>query len=140
MKKFVLLLLAFFYITAVMELGAQNQGGGGKILVAYFSHTGNTRELDRQIQQKTGADLFEIIPVTAYSRDNDEAHAEARRDRNTGRGRRSKPMSKIWRNTILFALASLCGLDPSRHRWRHSLRNTIFPASALFPSEVTAIT
>jgi flavodoxin len=83
MKKFVLLLLVFFCATSAMELWAQNQGGGGKILAAYFSHTGNTRELARQIQQKTGADIFEIIPVTAYSRDNDEAHTEARRDRDS---------------------------------------------------------
>ncbi len=38
----------------------------GKMLVAYFSHTGNTREIARQIQATTGADLFEIVPATPY--------------------------------------------------------------------------
>jgi flavodoxin len=65
----------------IVELTAQNQNR--KILVAYFSHTGNTRELARYIQQQTGGDMFEIIPITPYSDDNDEAHAQARRDRDS---------------------------------------------------------
>jgi flavodoxin len=82
MKKCILLTLAFFCMTAAMEISAQTQSGNQKILIALFSHTGNTRELARQIQEKTGGDMFEIIPVTPYSGDNDEAHAQARRDQN----------------------------------------------------------
>lgn len=37
-----------------------------KMLVAYFSHSGNTREIARQIQKATGADAFEIVPVDPY--------------------------------------------------------------------------
>lgn len=37
-----------------------------KIMVVYFSHTGNTREMAMQIKDATGADSFEIIPVKAY--------------------------------------------------------------------------
>ena len=37
-----------------------------KILVACFSHTGNTREVVRQIQAATGGDLFEIVPAAPY--------------------------------------------------------------------------
>ena len=37
-----------------------------KMLVAYYSRTGNTREVARQIQAATGADLFEIVPAAAY--------------------------------------------------------------------------
>lgn len=39
---------------------------GRKMLVAYFSHTGNTRSIARQIQEATGADVFEIVPANPY--------------------------------------------------------------------------
>ncbi|MGH0052621.1 MAG: flavodoxin [Sphaerochaetaceae bacterium] len=37
-----------------------------RILVAYFSHTGNTENAARIIRDKTGADLFEVEPATPY--------------------------------------------------------------------------
>ena len=37
-----------------------------KILVAYFSRSGNTRAMAQQIQKVTGGDLFEIQTVTPY--------------------------------------------------------------------------
>ena len=40
--------------------------GGKKMLVAYFSHTGNTRAIAREIQEATGADVFEIVPANPY--------------------------------------------------------------------------
>lgn len=40
--------------------------GGKKILVAYFSWSGNTREIAGQIQERVGGDLFEIKTVNAY--------------------------------------------------------------------------
>ena len=39
---------------------------GKKVLVAYFSHSGNTREMARQIAEATNGDLFEIVPESAY--------------------------------------------------------------------------
>ena len=36
------------------------------MLVAYFSHSGNTRAMARQIAEATGGDLFEIVPAAAY--------------------------------------------------------------------------
>ena len=51
-----------------------------KTLVAYFSHSGNTKKIAEEIQSKTGADIFEIKTVNAYSDDYntvlDEAKAE----------------------------------------------------------------
>lgn len=40
--------------------------GKKKILVVYFSHTGNTRALALQLQALTGGDIFELKPVDAY--------------------------------------------------------------------------
>jgi flavodoxin len=48
-----------------MQLNAQTQPGG-KILVAYFSWSGNAKALAGQIAQETGGDLFEIKTVKAY--------------------------------------------------------------------------
>lgn len=46
--------------------GAGAQQPSGKVLVAYFSHSGNTRAMARQIAEATGGDLFEIVPAAAY--------------------------------------------------------------------------
>jgi len=40
--------------------------GGRKILVAYFSHSGNTRIVAERLAAATGADLYEIVPETPY--------------------------------------------------------------------------
>lgn len=55
----------------------------GKTLVAYFSHTGNTRVLARQIQRARGATLFEIQPAVPYPEDYEETVAQARRERDS---------------------------------------------------------
>ena len=39
---------------------------GKKILVAYFSHSGNTREIATQIHKRVGGDIFEIVTVKPY--------------------------------------------------------------------------
>ena len=40
--------------------------GGERILVAYFSYSGETRKAAWQIAERIHADLFEIVPVRAY--------------------------------------------------------------------------
>jgi flavodoxin len=37
-----------------------------KVLIAFFSHSGNTRQIARQLQTATGGDLFEIEPVEPF--------------------------------------------------------------------------
>lgn len=41
--------------------------GGSKTLVVYFSATGSTRRVAGYIASATGGDLFELVPVNAYS-------------------------------------------------------------------------
>ena len=41
----------------------------GRVLVAYFSATGNTREIAQALQGILGADLYEIVPEEAYTGD-----------------------------------------------------------------------
>ncbi|MCR5809808.1 MAG: SUMF1/EgtB/PvdO family nonheme iron enzyme [Lachnospiraceae bacterium] len=52
----------------------------GKILIAYFSWSGNTRGIAQEIQSQTGADLFEITPVNPYSTDYNTVLMEAQED------------------------------------------------------------
>jgi formylglycine-generating enzyme required for sulfatase activity/flavodoxin len=53
---------------------------GGKVLIAYFSWSGNTRGIAQEIQSQTGADLFEISPVEPYSTDYNTVLMEAQED------------------------------------------------------------
>lgn len=43
----------------------------GKELVVYFSHSGNTRSVANEIASQTGAEIFEIVPVSPYTTDYD---------------------------------------------------------------------
>lgn len=43
-----------------------------KILITYYSYTGNTKYLAEKIQKETGGDIAEIIPVTPYPNNYDE--------------------------------------------------------------------
>lgn len=52
----------------------------GNILIVYFSWSGNTREIAREIQSQTGADIFEIVPVHPYSDDYNTVLMEAQED------------------------------------------------------------
>jgi len=56
----------------------------GKILVAYFSRSGNTRVIAGQIHRARGADLFEIEPAKAYPEDYFETVEQARQERDSG--------------------------------------------------------
>ena len=47
-------------------------------LIIYFSHTGNTFELAKHIQELTGADIFQIEPVIPYPDEYDACVAQAR--------------------------------------------------------------
>ena len=64
MKKILFLSLAVFCVTLGLE--AQNQAGGGKVLVAYFSWGGTTKGIADEIQKTVGGDLFEIKTVQQY--------------------------------------------------------------------------
>jgi flavodoxin len=73
--------LTDFDMTTLTKNNAQSQTSSAKkILVAYFSHSGNTREIGRQIQDATDADGFEIAPVDAYPTDYDLVVEQAKRE------------------------------------------------------------
>jgi flavodoxin len=51
-----------------------------KILVAYFSHSGNTRVIANQIRESVGGDIFEIVAVDPYPSDYDAVVELARKE------------------------------------------------------------
>ncbi|MBQ6520011.1 MAG: SUMF1/EgtB/PvdO family nonheme iron enzyme [Anaerolineaceae bacterium] len=53
---------------------------GNKILIAFFSWSGNTRRIAQEIQHQTGADIIEVAPITPYSSDYNTCLMEAQRD------------------------------------------------------------
>ena len=66
MKPITFLLASAALFATGNELNAQEGAAGKKTLVAYFSHSGNTRTVAGLIQKHTDSDLFEIIPVRPY--------------------------------------------------------------------------
>jgi len=51
-----------------------------KILIAYFSHSGNTRYMAKEIQTQTGGDLHEIQTVNPYPQDYDSVVDVAKKE------------------------------------------------------------
>ena len=65
-KLFAGLLLIFFIIPPSLSAA---ETPSDKVLIVYYSQTGNTGYLARQLQKKTGADMFRLETVKAYPRD-----------------------------------------------------------------------
>ena len=75
------LAVLLFCASAIVTPNAEAAGAPApKILIAFFSLTGNTRLIARDIQKMTGGDLFEIRPVHSYGPDFDGAVEQARRE------------------------------------------------------------
>lgn len=55
-----------------------------KILIVYFSHTGNTRKIAKQIHKKVDGDLIEIETMDKYPADHSEILEQARKEITAG--------------------------------------------------------
>jgi len=51
-----------------------------KILIVYFSHSGNTRFMAKEIQIQTGGDVYEVKTVNAYPEDYDSVVDVAKKE------------------------------------------------------------
>lgn len=54
----------------------------GKILIAYFSKTGNTRNVAQEIQKNVGGDLFEIKTTNTYPEEYQATTEQAKTEKN----------------------------------------------------------
>ena len=71
-------------VTAAPMGGQSRPQEGAKVLVAYFSRSGNTRVIAGVISRSLGADLFEIEPAKPYPADYFETVELARQERDSG--------------------------------------------------------
>jgi len=62
----------------------QNEVKGNKILIAYYSLSGNTRAIAKNIQRATGGDLFRIETVHSYPEDFNELVAQIKEEMESG--------------------------------------------------------
>ncbi len=60
------------------------QRAGSKILVAYFTRSGNTRVIAGTIHRALATDLFEIRPARPYPEDYEQTVEQARQERDRG--------------------------------------------------------
>ena len=55
-------------VTKKAQASESNYTGNSKILIVYFSHSGNTQRLANMFQAATGADMFRVETVKPYSK------------------------------------------------------------------------
>ena len=78
------LALATGAATSNREVRAAARSTSSKILVAYFTRTGNTKVIAHQVRRALNADLFEIEPATPYPEEYEQTVAQAVRERDSG--------------------------------------------------------
>jgi flavodoxin len=66
------------------EPAGRPRSAGSKILVAYFSRSGNTRVVAGTLQRTLAADIFEIRPARPYPEDYERTVEQARQERDRG--------------------------------------------------------
>ena len=73
------------------QAGAQGEGSRRRVLVAYFSRSGNTALVARKIAMRREGDLFEIRPAEPYPEDYEATVAQADRE---GEARYEPPLAQ----------------------------------------------
>ena len=81
MRQIMMLLAAILFTCCSSEVKAQETQpfANGKVLVAYFSFTNNTKSFAEKIAEITGGDLYEIVPEVAYGSENSNYYDESTR-------------------------------------------------------------
>ena len=80
---FIFLLMALLGVRGPAQ-APKPVGAEGKVLVAFFSRTGNTRKIAAMIHEEAGGDLFEIQTVVPYPADYEAVKAQASREQDGG--------------------------------------------------------
>ena len=107
------------------------------MLVAYFSHSGNTRTVAQAISEATGADLFEIIPQQDYPTDYSTLLDVAKREINAHKHPELKERVKDFEAYDVIFIGSpnwwstttpaLCCVPPPSRSWAPSSGNSAPP-------------
>ena len=83
MQKHILLSLIMMPLLSCYA-NAQESPEAKKVLIAYFSRSGNTQEIANQIQAITGGDIFEIQLATPYPEDYQACVDQAKKEIESG--------------------------------------------------------
>jgi flavodoxin len=96
------------------EEHAQPISTARKILVAYFSHSGNTQVIANQIHAEVGGGIFEIVAVDPYPSDYDEVVEQARKEfREQYRPRLKRKVENMESYNVIFVgYPNWCGTIP----------------------------
>ena len=83
MRHFLLLMAAMLLTCCPSDSEVKAQevqpSAKGKVLVAYFSFTSNTKAYAEKIVEITGGDLYEIVPEVAYGSENSNYYDQSTR-------------------------------------------------------------
>ena len=71
-------------IAGASSRATAQQTAGSKVLVVYFTRTGNTRVIAQQIRRALRADIVEIAPAAPYPEDYEATVSQAQRERDAG--------------------------------------------------------
>jgi len=118
MKKLlsVLMMVCAVFTTAKAE---ETNTANDKVLVAYFSATGNTKSVAEQLASAINADLFEIVPEQAYTSDdlnwhNDQSRSSIEMGDKTSRPAIASKIDDISQYKIVFVGSPIWwGREPS---------------------------
>jgi len=77
------LFVLIIMMTTIFDIQSQTLPASKKILVVYFSHSGNTRVLAQQIRDATGGSIYEIQTVKDYPADYQTVVDQAKREINS---------------------------------------------------------
>ena len=83
MKRFLMKIL-LGTIFAFPMYASENNNGNNNVLIVYFSRTGTTEAVAKQIQQETNGDIFKIETVNPYPEEYRATTNQARRELNEG--------------------------------------------------------
>lgn len=120
------------------EGASQNMSTNSKkILVAYFSWSGNTKAVAEEIHKQVGGDIVEIVPATPYSETYSVTVAKARQSRQPMPVLLSAPKSLTLTNMTLSSLAIQTGGAAIRCPWPPSSIPINSTAKQLLPSSPT---
>ena len=71
-------------LTLFSSVSCGNKAQADKILILYYSQTGNTRTLAQTIQERLGADIEEIVPLDPYDGSFEETIERGMKEREQG--------------------------------------------------------
>ena len=81
---FVFLMVMLFFCNGLFSAENTMAPAEKKILVVYFSHSGNTRIMAEMIREDSGAEIFEIVPVNTYPKEYRVVVEQAKKEINDG--------------------------------------------------------